>query len=43
MNPGDARPEDGSLTKRIGWMALIWAVSVVSLGLVSLLIRWWLK
>ncbi len=38
------RPEDEPrLTKKLGWMALIWAASVVSLGLVSLMIRWWLK
>jgi hypothetical protein len=31
------------LMKRLGWMALIWAMSVSLLGVVSLLIRWWLK
>jgi hypothetical protein len=31
------------LIKRVGWMALIWAVSVSLLGVVSLLIRWWIK
>jgi hypothetical protein len=34
---------EAPLVKRIGWMALIWAVSVSLLGVVSLLIRWWLK
>ncbi|HEV8442897.1 MAG TPA: DUF2474 family protein [Steroidobacteraceae bacterium] len=29
--------------QRLGWMALIWAMSVVLLGVVSLLIRWWIK
>jgi hypothetical protein len=42
-----ARPEEApigsSLLKRVGWMALIWAVSVISLGVVSLLLRWWIK
>jgi uncharacterized protein DUF2474 len=38
------RPEEAtSLAKRLGWMALIWAVSVLALGIVSLLLRWWLK
>jgi len=31
------------LIKRLGWMALIWAASVSLLGVVSLVIRWWLK
>jgi hypothetical protein len=29
--------------RRLGWMALIWAASVTLLGVVSLIIRWWLK
>ena len=29
--------------RRLGWMALIWAMSVAALGVVSLLIRWWIK
>ncbi|HEX6638481.1 MAG TPA: DUF2474 domain-containing protein [Steroidobacteraceae bacterium] len=37
------RPEEAPLAKRIAWMALIWAASVASLGVVSLLLRWWLK
>jgi hypothetical protein len=28
--------------RRLGWMALIWAASVSLLGVVSLLLRWWL-
>jgi hypothetical protein len=43
----DARPEEAPreapLLKRVGWMALIWAVSVAALGVVSLMLRWWLK
>jgi hypothetical protein len=31
------------MARKLGWMALIWAVSVAALGIVSLLIRWWLK
>jgi hypothetical protein len=31
------------LLRRLAWMALIWAVSVAALGVVSLMIRWWLK
>ena len=38
-----ARPEEAPLARRLGWMALIWAVSIAALGLVSLLLRWWLK
>ena len=34
---------EAPLIKRLGWMALIWAASVSLLGVVSLLIRWWLK
>lgn len=29
------------LWKRIGWMAAIWAASVLALGLVSVLLRFW--
>jgi len=35
--------EESSLPRRLGWMALIWAASVSLLGVVSLIIRWWLK
>jgi hypothetical protein len=42
MRPEDAPPEP-SLPKKLGWMALIWAASVAALGVVSLLLRWWLK
>jgi hypothetical protein len=41
-----SRARDSSeppLIKRVGWMALIWAMSVSLLGVVSLLLRWWLK
>ncbi|HET9865366.1 MAG TPA: DUF2474 domain-containing protein [Steroidobacteraceae bacterium] len=31
------------LLQRLGWMALIWAMSVAALGVVSLILRWWLK
>jgi hypothetical protein len=48
---GAARPEQAppggshltSMARKLGWMALIWAVSVAALGIVSLLIRWWVK
>ncbi|WP_171018868.1 DUF2474 family protein [Microbulbifer harenosus] len=33
---------DSSVWKRLGWMALIWMMSVATLGLLSLLLRWWL-
>jgi hypothetical protein len=35
--------EPAPLLRRIGWLVLIWAASVCALGVVSLLIRWWLK
>lgn len=28
--------------RRFGWFALIYTASVLALGLVSLLIRWWI-
>lgn len=31
------------LWKRLGWMALIWAISVTALGLVAMVIRYWLR
>ena len=39
----DPSPESAPLWKRIGWMTLIWAMSVALLGVVSLILRWWLK
>ena len=32
----------GPLWKRLAWMAAIWAGSVAALGVVAMLIRWWL-
>jgi hypothetical protein len=34
---------EAPLLQRIGWMALIWVMSVTLFGVVSLLIRWWLR
>jgi len=34
---------EAPLIRRLGWMALIWAASVSLLGVVSLILRWWLK
>lgn len=31
------------LWQRLGWMALIWAASVLAMGLVASVIRAWLK
>jgi hypothetical protein len=33
----------GPLWKRLAWMAAIWAMSVLALGLVAGLLRWWLR
>ncbi len=33
----------GPLWKRLAWMAAIWAASVAALGVVAMLIRWWLR
>lgn len=33
----------GERAKRLGWFALIWALSVAALGAVSLLIRAWIS
>lgn len=35
--------DDTPLWKRLGWMVLIWAGSVLALGAVSLILRYWLK
>jgi hypothetical protein len=32
----------GPLWKRLGWMAVIWAMSVAALGLVAWVLRLWL-
>ena len=32
----------GPWWKRVAWMALIWALSVASLGIVAMIIRRWL-
>jgi len=34
-----ARP---GLARRLGWLALIWALSVAALGVVALLFRWFM-
>ncbi|MBC8027082.1 MAG: DUF2474 domain-containing protein [Steroidobacteraceae bacterium] len=31
------------LWRRLAWMALIWAASVSLLGVVSLVLRWWIN
>lgn len=36
------QPEDAPLWKRLGWMAAIWGISVGTLGIVAMVIRWWL-
>ena len=34
--------DDAPFIRRLGWMALIWAASVAALGVVSLILRWWI-
>ncbi len=41
MRPGDVRVE-GSLWRRVGWLAAIWGASVAALGLVAWLLRLWI-
>lgn len=36
-------PAPKPLWQRLGWMALIWAGSVLALGIVGLIIRYWLN
>ncbi len=36
-------PGPKPLWQRLGWMLLIWAGSVLALGVVGWFIRWWLK
>jgi hypothetical protein len=33
---------DAPLWKRLAWLAAIWAASVAALGLVAMLLRWWI-
>jgi hypothetical protein len=35
-----ARPRP--LARRLGWMLLYWLLSVAALGVVAMLLRWWL-
>ncbi|MFW2851555.1 DUF2474 domain-containing protein [Sphingomonas sp. TX0543] len=37
-----ANPAPGPLWRRLGWMLAIWLASVLSLGAVAGVIRWWL-
>ena len=35
-------PEQRPLLNRLGWMALIWLASIIALGSVAMVIKWWL-
>ena len=35
--------ENAPLWKRLGWLVLIWAGSVVFLGVIAQIIRFWLR
>ncbi|HKT85651.1 MAG TPA: DUF2474 family protein [Novosphingobium sp.] len=43
MKPPPLEADSAPLWKRLGWMAAIWAVSVLVLGVVAGVIRFWLK
>jgi hypothetical protein len=32
-----------TIFRRFAWLAVIWAMSVTSLGLVATILRWWLS
>jgi Protein of unknown function (DUF2474) len=36
-------PKERPLAARLAWMAGIWAASVAALGLLAMVIRWWLN
>ena len=36
---GDAA---GPLWKRLAWMTAIWTMSVLALGMLAMILRWWL-
>ena len=38
----DEQAEDAPLLQRLGWMVGIWLASVIALGTVAMIIRWWL-
>lgn len=40
IRPADPGAPRASLAVRLGWMALIWLVSVGLLGMVAMVIRW---
>lgn len=37
-----ATPRPARLWQRLGWLVLIWTLSVLALGTVAGVIRWWL-
>ena len=41
--PASGPAETPSVWKRLGWMLLIWSASVAALGVLSLILRLWLK
>lgn len=43
MKRDPIKADSAPLWKRMGWMAAIWAVSVLALGVVAQAIRFWLR
>ena len=35
-------PQDRPLWQRLGWMFAIWLASIIALGSIAMVIRWWL-
>lgn len=42
MRDKKTKAEDAPLWRRLGWMAALWLASVMVVGSVAYLIRWWL-
>lgn len=44
MEPGpNPSSDEAPLSRRLGWMALIWLASVSVLGVIAYILRWWIN